>query len=444
MNYRESSRVNIEAQVRELSGSDVLRKVGKKIYDAIKARDSHPMFIELEVAEEGVSTGELEIYPGVFENVKKWWPAKIVRELAGMLKPLGKKVAKLFTGHTSYDDPEGRTAQSYGHVVHSETTQRDGKEVLKAIAYVESGDIREDILSKKYDTCSIQSRVNFLHNGTKWLAQKVMSVSGLALADSRISKPGFANASIGAVVRELESNRVREIEDENEDEDEEEDDQRGHPVKKKRSTKRKAGNMDIDEIRLQISKNAVPPERLYGAEELGRFPIIKGMIDNAKEEGRGEGEAERDEMKADLESKIADLESKTGEKDKELESLKTELKPHHEQKIREGLAETIRASDALKDSPEKEASFIVDRVPVAVMEESDPEKRGRLIEEAIGKAKEDITRYGMKFEEGEPSGGGSDENEEGRPGRRNESSTIPLGENNPLSQGFDDNKKEGR
>ncbi|GAG05463.1 unnamed protein product, partial [marine sediment metagenome] len=162
--------VSILATVRELSARDVVNQIGKNIYDAICRTDEHPMFIELKAAEEGMSTGQIEIFPGVYESARKWWPGSVIRELAEKLKPVGRKFAKLFTVHSNDDDRFGENNPEYGRVVAADSEKEDGKEVMTAIAYVDPGDTRDQIRSGEYDTCSIEALVGFAHDGIQWIA----------------------------------------------------------------------------------------------------------------------------------------------------------------------------------------------------------------------------------------------------------------------------------
>ena len=123
--------VGILATVRELSARDVVSKIGKNIYNAICKSDDHPMFIELRAAEEGMSTGQIEIFPGVFQSARKWWPGNIIRELAEKIKPLGRKFAKLFTVHSDDDDRFGDRNQEYGRIVGADSKAKNGKEVME-------------------------------------------------------------------------------------------------------------------------------------------------------------------------------------------------------------------------------------------------------------------------------------------------------------------------
>ncbi len=427
--------VSIMATVRELSARDVVNKIGKSIYDAICRSDEHPMFIELKAAEEGMSTGQIEILPGVYESAKKWWPGNVIRELAEKLKPLGRKFAKLFTVHSDDNDRFGENNPEYGRIVAADSEKEDGKEVMTAIAYVDPGDTRDRIRSGELDTCSIEALVGFAHDGIQWMAGKVADAWGIMLADSSVDKPGFASAKLVSVVQELERKRVKEIVNDDDDDDDSDHGDRG----KKRGRRRKGGRMadiTLSEMKVQIGEQGITPDKLYPNEELLSMPLVKGVVDSAVDEAVELKEKDTKETITNLEKERDDLKKTVDDKDKEIEKVNDTVKPYKQQEQQTELGELVKGSDLLKDATKKEAAYIVTRMPVSLMDVEDKDERDKKIEKAIKDTQGEIKTLGISFEKGKKNEKEEEENEDGD---KNKQKSKKLG--NPMDQEYKEEEK---
>lgn len=393
---RGDKEVSILATVRELSARDVVNRIGKSIYQSICNSDDHPMFIELKAAEEGMSTGQIEIFPGVYESAKKWWPGSVIRELAEKLKPVGRKFAKLFTVHSADDDRYGNNNPEYGRVVAADSEKENGKEVMTAVAYVDpEGDTRDKIRSGEYDTCSIEALVGFAHDGIQWLANKVSDAWGITLADSSIDTPGFASARVVSVVQELEKKRVKELEENDDDDLGDRQPKRG----RRRKGGRMGDTMTLTEVKVWLGEQGITPDKVFGNEELLNMPLVKGAVDSAVEEAVEVKVAEVDKQVKGLTKERDDLKKTVGDKDKEIEKVNDAVKPYKQKEQQDKLSGLVKGSDLLKDASKKEAAYIVSRIPVVLMD-ADKEEQGDKIEAAIKDAQNEMKTLGITFDKG--------------------------------------------
>lgn len=428
--------VSIIATVRELSARDVINKIGKNIYNAICRSDEHPMFIELKAAEEGMSTGQIEIFPGVYESSKKWWPGNVIRELAEKLKPVGRRFAKLFTVHSDDDDRFGVNNPEYGRVVAADSEKEDGKEVMTAIAYVDPGEVRKQIRSGEYDTCSIEALVGFAHDGIQWIAGKVADAFGITLADSSVDKPGFASAKLVSVVQELERKRVKEIV---KDDDDDDDDDHGDRQTGKRGRKRKGGRMaemTLTEVKVWIGEQGITPDKLYPNEELLNMPLVKGMADSAIEEALEANSSETADKIKGLEKEKDDLKKEVTNKEKEIEKVNDAVKPYKRKEQQTQLSELVKGSDLLKEVTKKEATYLVSRIDVSLMDIEDKDDQGKKIEDAIKVAQKEMKALGVTFDKGKTDDGDKDDDNDG-----DKSKQKSKKEQNPLDHDFKEEDK---
>ena len=75
------------------------------------------------------------------------------------------------------------------------------------VAYIHDPEAKEWIRKGRLDTCSIEAEIECLRPkgaaDEPWIVSAVRKVTGVALGDSMIARPGFAGASILAVVEEF-------------------------------------------------------------------------------------------------------------------------------------------------------------------------------------------------------------------------------------------------
>lgn len=254
---QEFKSILIEASVQEMAKEEIEQYVDKVKLEAIKKGDPHPEIKAYVVGHEGYSRGR---WVGVGDTVKRWYQ--------GAIKKLFEKIevgTKLFHLHNNDNSHEGR--KSIGEIVGKAVKYIDGK--LKAIALAW---IKPEYRDQKLDVPSIEGDIKMDRQGDELVVNDISQITGIALGDSAVNKPGFAEAGLLASVQMFES----------------------------AGTKEKL-TMTTEEIKKAIRENGLTIGDIFEGDDLTKDPIIRGIVSEQK--GRqaasqiGKGEEQGKEIK---------------------------------------------------------------------------------------------------------------------------------------------------
>lgn len=275
------------AAVREMAESAVLSHIGADRLAMIRQDDEHPMFVGLNVGYEGISTGDID---GV-QKVKRW-AAKVINKLAGRLNF---DAPHLFEGHA----PAASTRKSLGDVLSGFVeTDTDNVPTAFGVAYVAPDEKqRKRIRDGELDACSIEADCLFsIGEDESWYVEDVEKVDGIALANSQLQHPGFERAGVVAVIQELQSGRVEEMDKE-----------------ELKAEVKKAGLMSLfgaAELRDMISEH---PSEIFGTERIEADPVVVKVRENAaKDEIEKRVKAEDRATKAEARQKDLQRDANAG------------------------------------------------------------------------------------------------------------------------------------
>lgn len=148
--------------------------------ERIKSKDKHPFFRAYSVVQEGISRPKV-----LKENAPNpiFWIKNIVLKAGKKIK----KGLQFFNGHN--EDNSTNDRPELGRVVGRIVKKIDNKISQIVIGYFPDRSKIEDL-----DICSIEAEVAVQENGEMDIARGVQNISGIALANSKIEKPGFAGA----------------------------------------------------------------------------------------------------------------------------------------------------------------------------------------------------------------------------------------------------------
>jgi len=191
--------VLILSGVEEMGGNEVRDRIGKSRYQAIRERDPHPMFVELLAGHEGWSSGKLVTKVGPTRPARKLWTRKKVSELAQRLK----QGVPVYLFHSQ----ERKPRRPVGEIIASAERWVKGVFGACGIAYITDPEVKKRIKDGELDTCSIEAEVE-CHRSPQdrentWMVNAVRKVTGIALGNSRLHKPGFPGAALLAAVEEF-------------------------------------------------------------------------------------------------------------------------------------------------------------------------------------------------------------------------------------------------
>jgi hypothetical protein len=349
---KERGKYLIRARIREMAATAIPGHIGQDRYDSIKVRDPHPFFFGADVAQEGVSTGEIE---GHGNRAKLWPPAAII----SLARKINEVFVPVFIGHSGTDRP------TYGRVVSSFT--ESGKALV--IGYIEdsqghNNQVAERIRRNELDTVSIEAELILERQDTGELeVQQVESVTGLALGDSRFNKPGFSEARVLASVQEFEDDSKH---------------------------KQEGKKMDLAEVLAAIRGANYRPDQIFGEKELlEATPVAKAL-----EQVRQESEKTR-----------KDAEKITGERDK-LQKANEELTGKLAGFQSSGLI-AERLKNVTPKLTEKEAKYVEKQLQGFTPQGKTDEERAAAVDAAIKVQAETYREFfpaAAKTSEGKPAG----------------------------------------
>lgn len=168
------------AKLQHMESSEIIDIIPKDVYEEIKQRDPHPLFQAYIVGHEGEVTGNMV---GVGKRVMNWFSSAINK--------LWEKLqygTKIFHGHNVDSSHEGR--RSIGEVVGKAIKTIKDRVNAIAITY-----IYPEFRDLGLNIASIEADIKISDDGGVH-GVDVGDITGIALGNSAVEKPGFADASL--------------------------------------------------------------------------------------------------------------------------------------------------------------------------------------------------------------------------------------------------------
>lgn len=344
-------RALFRGKITELKATRAKEIIGPARYAAVLAIDSHPCWVTWTIAEAGISTGDTSV-EGVHQEADKRWTEAAVDDV---IARVNEAATNPFCAPSIFlaDDVLGHdgSRQSRGKLM---AAWKEGKRA-DGMGYVGDPAVAASIKSGELDTDSIEAQVwgGVVDDGY-FEVEKVFEVSGLLVANSRKTPPGFASAGVRAIIQETE---------------------RDHEMK-------------LSEVKAAIIENGWKPEQIFGKEDILAVGFVKQAVDEEvaekveetkKEVEAAKGEvAKKDEAIKAMQADTAKLRVQTRRTDPEIV------------KIVEGHAAT-------KDKGKLLIPYIMDNLPEAVLAEADPAKLKAAIEAATPEIVTRGERLGLNF-----------------------------------------------
>lgn len=185
-------KIKIAGELQEMAANEILDHVPASIYKRVKAKDAKAEFRAYCIGHEGESSGPVV---GIGKIIKKWAKAaisKIHEKLA-----LGTKVFHLH--QPGSNEHEGR--KPIGEVVGKTLADTSGR--LSSIAIIHVYDEFKDI---PLDIASIEADITLpetINPNARSVDVDVEEITGIALGNSEVTKPGFAGATLLAACQEF-------------------------------------------------------------------------------------------------------------------------------------------------------------------------------------------------------------------------------------------------
>jgi len=306
-------KIKIAGQVQEMAAEEILDHVSASAYKRIKAGDAKAEFRAYCIGHEGESTGKVV---GVGKVIKKWARSAIEK--------LTEKLAigtKVFHMHGPANENENR--KPIGEIVGKVLSNAANKLSSIAIAYIYS-DYRDIPL----DVASIEADIRLperIGSNVKISAEDVDvgEITGIALGNSAIVKPGFAGATLLAQLQEFADNADRD----------------------KRS--RGGDIMTLDEIKTAIKEGRYRLSDVFGDDEISKDPSVLRLV-------RGETQAEF-EHRTRTDKKFDEERVKW---EKEKKALEDQVKTADQKGLKSEAVERLKDVISQRKLDEKQVKFV--------------------------------------------------------------------------------------
>lgn len=278
------------ARFQMMAASEILTMIPASEYERIKREDPSPTFRAYVIGHEGEATGKV-VGRG---NVVARWFKSAVENIAARLG-FG---TKIFHDHGATNEHAGRTP--IGEVVGKAVKKIADK--LSAIAVVY---IRPEFRNLPLDVASIEADVRFSANErTDEYEADVNDITGIALGNSQINRPGFANASLLAQVQAFASSKYS---------------SQGDAM----------DQLTLEDVRTFIRTEKLKPSDIFSTESLSSDPAVKGFMETETRRAvsgeyahRKRDEEKFAEEKKTFEERIKKLEGDVTSRDVQIASAK--------------------------------------------------------------------------------------------------------------------------
>ena len=275
--------MKIKAVLLHMAATEIKAMIPPYYFEEIKRRDPKPLFKAFVVGQEGKAEAT---WVGVGKVVKTWFAdaiGKMARKIYSGLK--------LFYGHDETNQQEGR--QEVGEVAGVKTQTIDNKYSAVIAAY-----IYPEFKNLPLDVASIEAEIESQDIDGDVKAINVGDITGIALGNSAVNKPGFPGATLLGELQAFADHS--------------------------KSTEG-GGNMPtLSEIKEFVKEEGIDPSEVFGRDQLIDDPIVKGYVKaEVQEATTGEyAHRKRTDVKFDEEKKKWEVEKKKYED--EVKTLKTE------------------------------------------------------------------------------------------------------------------------
>lgn len=270
--------VKIQANALNITAEELLKHIPEKDLLKIKEDYAHPYFQAYSIVQEGMSKPKV-LGKGI--NPIKW-TKDAVRTVKGAIK----KGLQFFIGHNKDNSTENR--KSIGEVVADFSKTIDDK-----LQHIVIGLFPSRKEAQYYDTCSIEANVKMREYNDLSIAEKIESLTGIALGNLQKDSPAFPGAvKVGAIQCFNESD-----EDSKKNNPVEPDGKKGEPMPDK---------ISFHDIKQAVSDMNIFASQLYKEDDIKNDNGFKDMFNKMTDNLIPESEVEKKIKEKD--NRIAELE----------------------------------------------------------------------------------------------------------------------------------------
>lgn len=300
-------------QIQEMAADEILNHVSAAAYKRIKEADPKPTFRAYCIAHEGVSSGKVLGMGGVLKR----WAHSAIENINKKLS-IGTKIFHLHGENTN--DHDGR--RPIGEVVGKTLSDIAGKLSAVALTYIYPAyrDIPLNVPSIEADITMPES----IDPDAQTVDVDVEEITGIALGNSEIVKPGFAGATLLAALQEFAENASYEINRSKGDE-----------------------TMTLDELKKSIKEGHFSPSDIFSDEEISNDALVRSIA-KGSQKAEWEHRVRTDEK----------FKAESAKWEQEKKDLQAKLDAASLSLLKIKAAESLKSTIATRKLDEKQAAFV--------------------------------------------------------------------------------------
>ena len=184
-------RVQIHGRINEMALPTVQELIGLTQWQRIIELDPEPTFVEMTIAHEGTSRGEIV---GWGARLKEWGK-RVIRAVVQAFAPSGKVPVRIYDGLEHWHQNQAQRVP-VGEVIHSFDYEAGGLTEARVIGWVYP---RYKVIATERDCCSMEVDGLIVEVNGHSVVEEIYQAVAVVLGHTAKQTPGFAGARVQAI-----------------------------------------------------------------------------------------------------------------------------------------------------------------------------------------------------------------------------------------------------
>ncbi len=184
-------RIQFRGRLNEMAMPAVRDLIGMSQWQRIIELDPEPTFVQMVIAHEGTSRGEIV---GWGARLKEWGK-RVIRSVVQAFAPSGKVPVRIYDGIDHWHENQ-RQRVPVGEVIHSFGTVVNEGEQAQVIGWIYP---RFKVIATERDCCSMEIDGLVVDVGGHAVVEEIFSAVAVVLGHTSKQTPGFAGARVQAI-----------------------------------------------------------------------------------------------------------------------------------------------------------------------------------------------------------------------------------------------------
>lgn len=183
--------VRIAGRLNEMALPTVRELIGRSEWQRITEMDAEPTFVEMVIAHEGTSRGEIVGWGARLKH----WGRKVIHAVVQAFAPAGKVPVRIYDGIDHWHANQ-RERVPIGEVVHSFKERVNEMDEARVIGWVYP---RFKEIATARDCCSMEIDGLIVEVGGQSVVEEIFNAVAIVLGHTSKQTPGFAGARVQAI-----------------------------------------------------------------------------------------------------------------------------------------------------------------------------------------------------------------------------------------------------